>query len=412
MSVSYSRSLSSLGPVNARRPSPTPLLPGTTSRLEQVKDSAVYALQQFRLRNESLLREFEAIWQAMLTASPFVMARALGDLGCFTRENELLTAESISQRTAFPTKYRALMSQWLHVLAHYGLVKATSQSGAYATAPVDLGRIQQRIDQAFQALPTSTPYPGFIEFFRSCVQRQTALLQGTAHPQKMLFPSGSFALVEGLYRTNPASAAHNTVVAAIVAAARRMFDESRKLRIVEVGAGTGATTAAILARLPHGTFEYVYTDISRFFLKRARNEFSSVPEMSYQVFDIDRSPRDQGIEPCSVDLLVAANALHTARDINRSLRYLREVLGNKGLLVAIETTSNTALQMITFGHFEGVCHFEDDRRRSNLPFLSAHAWQRAMQEAAFEWSAAVPETDASNAWSQHVLLGASNGLQG
>ena len=50
--------------------------------------------------------------------------------------------------------------------------------------------------------------------------------------------------------------------------ARRLPDD-RKLRILEVGAGTGGTTAHVLPLLPADRTEYLFTDVSPLFTARA-----------------------------------------------------------------------------------------------------------------------------------------------
>jgi yersiniabactin nonribosomal peptide synthetase/pyochelin synthetase len=300
------------------------------------------------------------------------------------------------------------MAQWLEALANVGVVsRLPSETPTYAGELLDIDGVRDRIGRAVRSIDRATSYPGFIEYFKVCISHQTGLLTGRVSAQKLLFPAGSSRIVEGLYRTNPAAAMQNSVAAALIHAACVGWPQSRPLRILELGAGTGATTTAIIAGLPTTELHYRFTDVSRFFIKRAARQFAQHPFVAYDRLDIDRPVAEQGFEHRSFDIIVGANVLHTAKHIDQTLRHVRDLLSDDGIVVAIETTSNTTLQMITFGHFDGVCHFQDHRRLSNLPFLSCSEWQSALRCAGLGNVTAVPSPEArSRSWMQHVVVGA------
>ena len=380
--------------------------PGALARVQRLASAGNHALQEYRLRQRTELLEFDEIWRTMDEISPAVMAHSLWDLGYLRDPQEEMTPESVAATCSPSAKYQSLMSQWLGALAGAGMV--TRLAGAtprFAGAPLDIVRVRERIEHAVVSLDRPTAYPGFIDYFKTCVSHQTNLLTGLSNPQKLLFPAGSSRLVEGLYRTNPAARMQNCVAAAVVQAASRDWSGSRPIRILEIGAGTGATTAAMLAVL-EGPYQYYFTDISRFFLRRGARELCERANLTYELLDIDRPGTEQGFERGSFDIIVAANVLHTAKHVDRALEHLQELLADDGVVIAIETTANTTLQMITFGHFEGVCHFQDIRRNSNLPFLSCLEWFGAFKVAGLQSVSAIPSPNAgSQGWTQHVLLG-------
>lgn len=378
----------------------TPPLARTFTRLQRV---GLEALSHFARERGHELVQFEAIWQAMDRVAPFVMVRSLCNLGFLRDGQQAATADDVAIQTCSPTRYRPLIAQWLRVLEHERFVGSVDETpDRYKGTAIDRSRIAWELERAAQALDVSTHYPGFIEYFKTCVLRQTELLRGQINPQKLLFPGGNSRIVDGVYRDNPAAAMQNTALATVVGAVRHSL--KRPLRILEVGAGTGATTAAVAAHVGVGFDGYCFTDISRFFLRRAARQFSHDNRVSYEVFDIDREPEAQGIPTESFDVVIAANALHTAKDVNRTLQYLNNAVTPGGFLVAIETTRNTALQMITFGHFEGVCHYEDQRRIFNLPFLSVEEWVDALRRAGFTEAGTVPSSVGPQGWQQTVLL--------
>lgn len=84
------------------------------------------------------------------------------------------------------------------------------------------------------------------------------------------------------------------------------------LRVLEIGAGTGGTTAGALKDLVTGSDErmyskYCYTDISAGFFSAAKERFKDFENIQYTVLDISKDPIEQGFEAESYDLIVAAN---------------------------------------------------------------------------------------------------------
>ncbi|QSZ36869.1 hypothetical protein DSL72_006752 [Monilinia vaccinii-corymbosi] len=86
------------------------------------------------------------------------------------------------------------------------------------------------------------------------------------------------------------------------------------LKILEISAGTGGSTASILNKLGrHGNDEkgepklgkYTYTDISPGFFEAASQGFSDfVGVMEFKVLDIERDPIQQGFNVCEYDVVV------------------------------------------------------------------------------------------------------------
>jgi acyl transferase domain-containing protein len=87
------------------------------------------------------------------------------------------------------------------------------------------------------------------------------------------------------------------------------------MRILELGAGTGGATIALLSNLVSAYGErmyasYTYTDISAGFFIAAKERFKDYANIEYAVLDITKDPVEQGFEAESYDLVLAANVSH------------------------------------------------------------------------------------------------------
>ena len=108
---------------------------------------------------------------------------------------------------------------------------------------------------------------------------------------------------------------------------------NQALSILEIGAGTGGTTANILPVLENADVSYVFTDISPLFLEKAQSKFAYYPFISYQVLDIERNPEEQGFDLHKFDIILATNVLHATRNLYKSLSRAQKLLAPGGLLL-------------------------------------------------------------------------------
>ncbi|MGW0487970.1 SDR family NAD(P)-dependent oxidoreductase [Streptomyces olivaceus] len=237
-----------------------------------------------------------------------------------------------------------------------------------------------------------------VTLLQRCVEALPEVLDGTRPPTDVLFPGGSVDLVEAVYRGQPLSDHHHRLMAAeTVAELRRhrpAHGTSRPLRILEIGAGTGAGTAFVLDALdevlrdPDGPppVTYTYTDVSPAFLAHGEREFGpGRPYLSFRTLDIERPPAAQGLPPHGYDLVLATNVLHATADIGRTLAHVRELLALGGTLLVDEVTRTSDFLTLTFGLTPGWWAFRDtERRLPHSPLLEADQWHRALTATGFE----------------------------
>lgn len=132
-------------------------------------------------------------------------------------------------------------------------------------------------------------------------------------------------------------------------------------KILEIGAGTGGGTHAILEALGRQDSEggvifsqYDFTDISPGFFDAARKRFEAWKDvMTFQKLDIEADTDIQGFEGGSYDIIVACQVLHATRSIENTMRNVRRLLKPNGKLVLIETTQDSMDVFLAFGLLPG-----------------------------------------------------------
>ncbi|KAE8368107.1 hypothetical protein BDV27DRAFT_154279 [Aspergillus caelatus] len=160
-----------------------------------------------------------------------------------------------------------------------------------------------------------------------------------------------------------------------------------QLRVLEVGGGTGADTLIALKGLTLDHVNrlystYTFTDISPGFLLEAKEKYKSYPAMDYATLDISRDPVEQGFEPESYDLIIAANVIHATPRISDTLRNVRRLLAPGGRLLLIELTCTIPIIDHIMGILPGWWLGEGDGREER-PYVSVDKWHDKLVEAGF-----------------------------
>ncbi|WP_274910624.1 SDR family NAD(P)-dependent oxidoreductase [Streptomyces sp. WZ-12] len=217
------------------------------------------------------------------------------------------------------------------------------------------------------------------------------ILTGRTRPTDVIFPRGSMELVEGCYRDNHVADVFNramTRAAVTVVAERLRREPGARLRILEVGAGTGGTSAGMFAALKpyQDSIEtYLYTDLSKAFLNHARTAYGpQAPYLDCRRFDVEQPLAGQDIAEGSFDLVIAANVLHATRDTRTTLRNAKAALRSGGWLLLNELSAFDLFSHVTFGLLEGWWLFDDRSLRiPGSPALSPESWRDVLTGEGF-----------------------------
>ena len=116
-----------------------------------------------------------------------------------------------------------------------------------------------------------------LSFMKHCGESLGGILGGTQDPREVMFPGGSSYAVEKVYQDTPQSRYYNGIMAKALKSVVDALPFDRKISILEIGAGTGGTTSALLPVLPPERTRYVYTDISPIFTAKGQERFSGFP---------------------------------------------------------------------------------------------------------------------------------------
>ncbi|RHZ63428.1 uncharacterized protein CDV56_104935 [Aspergillus thermomutatus] len=156
-----------------------------------------------------------------------------------------------------------------------------------------------------------------------------------------------------------------------------------RMRILEIGAGTGGATKGILEQLGDAFEQYVFTDISTGFFEKAQEQFARwASRMTFRPLNIEEEVASQGFEDGSFDLIIASNVLHATKRLEYTMQNVRRLLKPGGFLLLLEVTSDILRVKLMMAGLSGWWLGADDGRRF-APTISAPQWHDLLIRTGF-----------------------------
>lgn len=129
----------------------------------------------------------------------------------------------------------------------------------------------------------------------------------------------------------------------------RLPKQNEPINILELGAGTGGTTARILPLLVKSgiPFQYTVSDISASLVAGLRKRFKHTPGMRFEVIDIEKTPAAELMHHQHV--VFATNCLHATRDLTTTTKNIHNLLRPDGFLIMMEMSRPIPWVDLVFG---------------------------------------------------------------
>jgi acyl transferase domain-containing protein/NADPH:quinone reductase-like Zn-dependent oxidoreductase/NAD(P)-dependent dehydrogenase (short-subunit alcohol dehydrogenase family) len=327
--------------------------------------------------------------------APSWIIRALGQLGWQPAMGEAVAVDRLARQLGIVPRYHRLLERFLAILEEDGILRQTAHGLTVASWPSPGDPSADADALAVRHQSSSTR----LEMTRRCGNELAGILRGTVDPLEQLFPSGSTNAATALYQDNPEAVAFNELVRDAAQSIAAHLPAGRSLRVLEVGGGTGGTTARVAPGLDPARTTYLFTDLGGSLVNLARERFGHHRFMTFATLDLERDPAAQ-LGHQQFDLILAANVIHATADLGRTLAHLESQLAPGGMILMLETAGRERWIDLTFGLTDGWWRFTDLDVRSAYPLLSRDAWLTLLRRHGFEAEAIGPELKES----RQVLL--------
>ncbi len=322
---------------------------------------------------------------------------------CAASRHDGWTASALADELQVVPRHRWVIDRWLDDLAEQCLIDPVASGYRRVTGPsrAQLRAARSAMSQASARLGHG---PVLAQTLLTSLQRSHELLRDEVAVQQLLYPSGSTHFADDVYGTNVVSRYLNHAAAALI----ESLANGEPLRVLELGAGIGATTAAV-ADSQVALDQYVYTDLSPWFLELVPQRFAERLPLTTLQLDIDQDFESQlanHVDRLAFDVVLAATMAHNARDIRALLDRIGKVLRPGGTLILIETVKERPQSLTTMPYAlsataerTGVATLDpgsgqrrdDVRRGTRRTYLTEAEWLAYLATSGFAVQAQLPQ---------------------
>lgn len=342
----------------------------------------------FRPRSNQLCAAY--VWQALRTMG------VRGEVG------ERIAPQDLLAGPETPRHLESYLRLLLGMLEEERVVRRTGDAWEIVAPDGSLSSPESLWRTLVLELPA---YHAELVLLRQVGRHLTGILRGQVEPHELIFSTTSEPTAEHLYAAGPYFRFYNQTAQEAVEALVKHLPAGRKLRLLELGAGTGGTTEALLAVLPPDRTRYTFTDVSEELLGLARTRFQHYPFIDFQLLDIDRDPQLQGYAAHTFDLIVCSNVLYASRDLGGTLANLQRLLVSGGALLAVEILERPARFIdLVFGPLSGWWRFDDAGPGPRRRLPTEQGWRALFAETGFTEVAALHEGQMAERPEQAVFL--------
>lgn len=227
--------------------------------------------------------------------------------------------------------------------------------------------------------------PLVLDYIINNIKNWDKLIQKEQQATLLLFEQGEDIYADALYKETKILQYLNHSLSKKVLG---YLYENANATILEIGAGTGATSDKVLSDIRENKFEehivYFYTDISRFFLQRAKERYKECDgkiEMHYQTLDIDEAFSSQLPSNFQADIVIAVGVLNNSVNTDKCIYEINSVMKPGGILLIIETVEDVPDILITQSFM--MTEPKDQRKATNTMFLNRKQWLEILEENGF-----------------------------
>lgn len=325
------------------------------------------------------------------TAAAYSLLYGLQEMGILLK-SEPATVKELLKVSVIPDKYKWLVLPWIKVLADYGLIQKKSDDVIVANENADWKRKEDNWNKAFNRWYEKLGNISILEYIKTNADEFANIMSGKTDPINLLYPEeGSDKYTKALYVENSATKYINSSICRIIKTIQKR-EPKKKIKILEIGAGTGATTEWILNALKGSQFEYYFTDISKYFFPNAVKRFGKDKNITIKKLDLNEDFISQGFCPNSYDVIVGAYVLNNVKDIIKTVDKLKELIRAEGYLIFSETILPEPWLLVSQAL---MMTQPEDMLRDGKVFISKDSWCGVLKESdgKAENILSIPETN-------------------
>lgn len=337
--------------------------------------------------------------------SQVLVCKALGDTFPVLQENTPLFIDELCEQAQIVPELRQYTARLIRALAVQGEI--------YAHNDGRFSALQRPTDEQVQQIHDESNFiwqkiPQLRNAFLDTAEALPDILCGRRSALEVMHSGGGLDNALSIYSDTPTSRYFNAILREAFRVLVATLPPSACLRVLEIGAGSGATAQQLLPLMEPEYSQYLFTDISAHFVQAARQRLAKEYTFSrFKIYDVSLPPENDGLAAGSVDVVVAVNVLHAVADLQAAINSIEYLLADGGILLLYELTEANFSSELSTGILIGTV---TDTLRDNQVFIDVDRWFKGLQAQGFEQVACFPSAGgAADLAGEHVLIARKTG---
>jgi len=301
--------------------------------------------------------------------------------------------EELKRALRILPKFERFYDFMIRILEKDGIVEVRDGRIEFLMGQAEVGELEALKREMHENYPE---FKGLFRLLDHCVSNYSKALTGKIPAISVLYPEGSAGFLEEIEKDTAQYSNEQfcfVLLGEIVSSIVRK-SPGEKLRILEIGGGTGRLTHVVATALKGQNVEYYFTDLGKLFVMNEKEEAlkRGLDFMKFGTFDITQSPAGQGYNEFSFDVVLGSNVVHATRSIRETVGNLKKLLAPDGILCLIEPVKPRRWIDMIWGLAEGWWYFEDiDLRFSGSPLLPVEKWEGVLGTEGYRNVRAYPQ---------------------
>lgn len=295
------------------------------------------------------------------------------------------TLSELMRELEIQNKYIDFFKFLLGILEKRGYLLLIQKNIKFSDSLQNISGLNEAVEICTKKNPA---FQTFFEWYRECVNEYSEVFQGKKQGNEILYPSGSYKRIEEVSANTPNFEENYIYVNVLPEILDILLNKTnKKISVLEVGGGTGIITWPVMEMLKNYNVEYYFTDIGTSFVAEAkkRAELFGFNNMKFEVYNIEKSRQECGLEQKQFDIILNYNVLTATTHIVKSVRNLWDFLKNNGVMLSISTCKTHDIISMIYGYAPGWWNYKQDPIRYDKSiFPSVKEFIRILRIAGIE----------------------------
>lgn len=238
------------------------------------------------------------------------------------------------------------------------------------------------------AIENHVEFKDFICLFKHCADKYNEVFSGQKQGNAILYPNGKYDLIKEVDKNSPVTEQVLTYINLLPTVIKQILSKANdKVKILEIGGGTGRITWSVLENIKDYDIEYYFTDIGRSFIADAKKEAKSrnINNIKFKLFDIESDYISQGFYNNQFDLIIGLDVIQAVTNTKKSIQNLFNLLKENGLIIMLQTFVIQDIISMIYGFAPGWWNYQnDENRKGKSIFYTKDEWLNLYKAVGFE----------------------------